>query len=403
MTRNGLARFHDLATTSKRRGRGIGFAGVGIKLALLACDEALTESRRGKSHVATSWHLAARHRAPWKWVPPPGLVAERGTAVRLRLTNLLSELLDPGYVEATLLRHFEPLFDPFFSSVLSEFYPDGIRFEVNGRAIVPADTAGAKSGERSPVSVKVGRKRRPTAVGWLSRSLDPLPEDLQGIAVSTLGKVIKRGWDWVGVTPAAPSHVNGLIEAPPLAESLTLNKADFIRTGQRGATYLAYRKAIQEAVSEQLAHWGDIRDAGAERRRKTRPIERDMEAVLVDLSDDFPLLATLVERRSGGQRRLPLGSPAPHAGEWSPAASLESSAGTPADADETDASAQTGAGGPGTDAAGTVSPSPDGGSKQVRRVTAHPGCPVRRDRTTPAATVWTSVSPTGPTTPSWAV
>jgi hypothetical protein len=375
MTRNGLARFHDLATTSKRRGRGIGFAGVGIKLALLACDEALTESRRARTHVASSWHLAARHRAPWKWVPPPGLVSERGTAVRLRLTNPLSELLDPGYVEATLLRHFEPLFDPFFESVLSEFYPDGIRFEVNGRAIESADTASTTSGDRSPVSVKVGRKRKPTAVGWLSRSLDPLPEDSQGIAVSTLGKVIKRGWDWLGVTPAAPSHVHGLIEAPPLAESLTLNKADFIRTGQRGATYLAYRKAIQEAVSEQLAHWGDIRDAGAERRRKTRPIERDMEAVLVDLSDDFPLLATLVERRSGGQRRLPLGSPSPHAGEWSPAAALEASPGRPTDADTTDASGQMGAGGAGTDAAGTVSPSPADGSKDDPTRDGSPGLP----------------------------
>jgi hypothetical protein len=29
--------------------------------------------------------------------------------------------------------------------------------------------------------------------------------------------------------------------------------------------------------------------------------------VLVDLADDFPLLASLVERREGGQRRLPIG------------------------------------------------------------------------------------------------
>lgn len=118
-----------------------------------------------------------------------------------------------------------------------------------------------------------------------------------------------------------------LIEAPPLAESLTLNKADFLRTGQRGASYLAYRKAIQEAVSAQLEQWGDSRDAGAQRRRKTRPIERDMEAVLVDLSEEFPLLATLVERRRGGQRRLPLGVPAPHAtADWSPAAALVTAA-----------------------------------------------------------------------------
>jgi hypothetical protein len=375
MTRRDLSRFHDLATTSKRRGRGIGFAGVGIKLALLACDEALTESMRGKSHIATSWRLASRQRAPWNWVPPPGLVTEQGTAVRLRLTNPLSELLDPGYVEATLLRQFEPLFNPFFDRVLAEFYPHAIRFEINGRAIDPREAAGAQSGERSPIAVRVGRKRKPTAIGWLSRSLDPLPDDNQGVAISTLGKVIKRGWDWLGVTPAAPAHVHGLIEAPPLAETLTLNKADFIRSGQRGATYLAYRKAIQEAVSEQLAHWGDIRDVGADRRRKTRPIERDMEAVLVDLSDAFPLLATLVERRSGGQRRLPLGSPAPHAGDWSPAAALEASASGTADDASPDARSETGASGGAEAGTGATSRSSTDGEPSEATPPGLPGAP----------------------------
>ena len=36
-------------------------------------------------------------------------------------------------------------------------------------------------------------------------------------------------------------------------------------------------------------------------------MERDLEAVLLDLADQFPLLATLVERRAGGQRALPMG------------------------------------------------------------------------------------------------
>ncbi len=81
MRRRDLARYHDIASSGKIRGQGIGFAGVGIKLGLLASSEVVTESRRGATHVATAWHLANRQRAPWRWVPPPGLVAERGTAV----------------------------------------------------------------------------------------------------------------------------------------------------------------------------------------------------------------------------------------------------------------------------------------------------------------------------------
>jgi hypothetical protein len=304
MARRELARYHDLAASSKQRGRGIGFAGVGIKLGLLVCEEVVTETRRGKTHVATQWHLGSRHRAPWKWVPPTGLVTERGTAVRLRLTNPLFPLLDPAFVEAAVRRHFQPLLDPAFDAVLAPWYPAGVRFLVNGR---PLSRNGAGD-DRAPLGVKVGRRRRPSAVGYLVRNGDAMPEDDRGVAVSTLGKVIKRGWDWLGVSPAQPERITGLLEVPALAECLTLNKADFIRVGARGAVYLAHRKAIQQSIAAQLAAWGDA-PAEEGRKPKTRPVERDLEKVLGDLADDFPLLASLVERHRGGQTRLSMGHP----------------------------------------------------------------------------------------------
>jgi hypothetical protein len=110
--------------------------------------------------------------------------------------------------------------------------------------------------------------------------------------------------DWLGLAPAAYAHVTGLIKAPDLAAGLTLSKNDFIRSGARGASYLAYRKAIQEVVSRQLGEWGDRRE-GDGRLRTTR-LERDLERVPEDLAEDFPLLRTLVDRRTGGQKRLPM-------------------------------------------------------------------------------------------------
>jgi len=104
MSRRELARYHDLAASTKTRGEGIGFAGVGIKLGLLVAEAVLTETRRGPVHVASRWHLASRHKAPWRWVEPPGWVGERGTAVGLRLRNPLSPLLDAGYLEGCLRR-----------------------------------------------------------------------------------------------------------------------------------------------------------------------------------------------------------------------------------------------------------------------------------------------------------
>ena len=237
MSRRELARYHDLAASSKTRGEGIGFAGVGIKLGLLVAEAVLTETRRGPVHVASRWHLASRHKAPWQWVAPPGWVGERGTAVGLRLRNPLSPLLDAGYVERCLRAHFEPLFEPAFDAILAERYPSGVAFHVNGRAIERGRSADA--GERAALVVRLPRKRKPAAVGFLERVSEPLPEDRQGLAVSTLGKVIRRGWDWTGLSSASPTLVAGLIEAPGLSAALTLNKGDFLRTGRRGITYLA--------------------------------------------------------------------------------------------------------------------------------------------------------------------
>jgi hypothetical protein len=173
--------------------------------------------------------------------------------------------------------------------------------------------------------VRLPRKRRPAASGFLARSAVPLPEDRQGLAVSTLGKVIRRGWDWIGLSSSSPGAVFGLIEAPGLAAALTLNKGDFVRAGRRGITYLGYRKAIQEAVQAQLAAWGEARDReDAARRRAARPLERDLESVLVDLADEFPALSALVERRAGGQKRLPTVAPA------DPSTGASSSSGAPA-------------------------------------------------------------------------
>jgi hypothetical protein len=319
MRRRELARYHDIAASTKVKGEGIGFAGVGIKIALLVSREVHTETRQRDKHVATVWALASRHRAPWKWVQPLGLVAVRGTAVRLTVDNALSPLLDPGFVEMTLRRHFQPLFDPGFRDLLGEHYSAGVTFRLNGE---PLSAEGRSPGEVATIAVRLARRRKPSAMGYLIRERSPIPEDRRGLCVSTLGKVIKRGWDWIGLTPSDPLRVAGMVEVPPLAECLTLNKSDFTRSGPRGAMYLAYRKAIQEAISRPLAEWGSAGEMGDRPRRAARPAERDLEDVLMDLADAFPLLTTLVEQRAGGQRRLPTatsiraGSTAAQGEEW---------------------------------------------------------------------------------------
>ncbi|MFQ5799738.1 MAG: ATP-binding protein [Bacteroidota bacterium] len=306
MRRRELTRYHDIAASTKMRGQGIGFAGVGIKLGLLVCEEVVTETQRGKSHVATSWRMASRHRAPWRWVPPPGMTLEQGTAVRLKVHNTLSPLLDPGFLEASIRRHYQPLLDPTFDEFLAAHYPKSVAIYVNGRRL---EKQRWEAPNKGPLEIRLMRKRKPSAFGYMIREKFALPEERRGLSISTYGKVIRRGWDWLGLTPSDPEPVGGLIEVPELAACLTLNKGDFIRVGARGGAYLAFRKAIQEAVSKQLAAWGDARKSKEDQRPKeVRPLQRELVHVLEELATEFPLLASLVEQHSGGQKKLPLGS-----------------------------------------------------------------------------------------------
>jgi hypothetical protein len=252
-----------------------------------------------------------------------GLVGAQGTAVRLTPTNALSPLVDAGFVEGALRRNFQPLFDPALANALAAQYPRGVTFSVNGHGLEPQAW---RAQDTAPLAIRTARKRKPAGAGYLTRDAAPLPEDLRGVAVSTFGKVIKRGWDWLGIASTSLERVGGLIEVPALAECLTLNKTDFIRAGARGATYLAYRKAIQEAVARQLAEWGQAGEPDDRaRRRAARPVERDLETVLADLADDFPLLASLVEQRAGGQRRLPVARAAAVAEDGGPLLAMRAS------------------------------------------------------------------------------
>jgi hypothetical protein len=303
MAKQAMSRYHDLAATTKSRGRSIGFAGVGTKLGLLISDHVVTESRSRRSHRATTWHLSSEIRAPWRWIEPPGLQKDTGTTVRLYLSNAFSTLLDAGFVESVIVTHFRPLFDAAFDGILSQSYAEGVSFALNGRTIPRY----APEPDRVPLSVRVGRQRKASGVGYLLRDHD-LPEEERGIAVSTLGKVIKRGWDWIGLSPGDADGVTGLIEIPALVEALTLNKADFMRRGDRAQTFLAYRKALQDVVATQLREWGDAPKEASVGPRRTRTLERDLRSVIAGLAAEFPALATLAERARGGQKTLSFGA-----------------------------------------------------------------------------------------------
>ena len=302
MSRRELERYHDIAATSKQRGQGIGFAGVGAKLSLLITREVVTETRRAAFHGASRWWLESETLAPWREEEQLGLVTSTaGTGVSLVLDALDSPLLNGDEVRRILLDHYEPLFDPELSRFLYLYYPGGVRFEVDGQELkAPLD------GEAERVQREIpGTRRRPLGLARLEVSPEPLPEQRRGLAISVLGKVVKRGWEWLGLTPEHQELVSGVVELPSLVDILTTNKADFLRDAASLQRFYKVRKQAQEAVAAVLADLGEL-PGRRPRARDLRSVEREMGRVLDRILEGFPELEPLLERTRAWERAAAL-------------------------------------------------------------------------------------------------
>lgn len=295
MTEERLEGYHDIAATAKIRGKGIGFAGVGAKLALLVAEAVVTETRKGSFHRATRWHLKNTYRAPWDYFETAGLVKDRGTAVRLRLHSQSSRLLESTYIRQVIERHFYPLLDEQFARFLRPIYQRGVEFVVDDEPVVLR--ADRNAGEVKRFLVTLGRRGKPVGIGCVTKVEDELAEEQRGIAASTYGKVIKRGWEWLGITPKHPNCLAGIVEVPALAELLITNKADFLKDTTSLQKYYKYRKAIQEAIGPVLRELGEEAPQQERMEESLRPLEREIERVLKDLVPDFPELAPLLGTR----------------------------------------------------------------------------------------------------------
>jgi hypothetical protein len=289
-----LDRYHDVAATTKQRGTGIGFAGLGAKLALLAADAVVTETRAALSTNATRWRLEGNSRAPWELIEPAGrITGTSGTAVTLELGDT-SPLTDAGYITTVVQTHFQPLLEEPFRPLMQVLYPSGVRLWVNGRPVAPPKVKGVRERRRFTARGPGGKV---LGVGFLGRSGRDLPEEQQGLAIATYGKVIKRGWEWLGLRPRHPQRVTGLVEVPGLVDTLTTNKADFLKDSGSLKKYYRYRKAIQEVVAPLLRDLGESAPERERAARDVRPLEREVEQVLGGLMDEYPEIAPLVGRR----------------------------------------------------------------------------------------------------------
>ncbi|MBI3626606.1 ATP-binding protein [Candidatus Uhrbacteria bacterium] len=342
MKRQQLKDYHNIAASTKDRGFGIGFAGIGAKLSLLVSEKVITETKgpRG-SRAATEWHLASPTRAPWKFIPSADLIPfPKGTAVGIVLSNENSRLLDVDFIRQTIEKHFCPLLDQeLMKNFLRYVYPRGVEFFVSGEKMPAVPPL---SRNQTFFKVFVGkRSRRPVGYGYLISDMTAHPSSdsgapsgaasgaissgtapLEGMVIATYGKVIKKGWEWLGVMPKSFQKMRGLVELPGLAEILTTNKSDFLSDANSLKKYYRYRKAIQESVLEILAGMGESSfSKPADLSKQIKGFSKKIEQTLDGLITDFPELGSLVGVKHR-QAEVPAAIPAEGAADMEAEAAL---------------------------------------------------------------------------------
>ncbi len=300
MGRKELHEYHDIASTTKTRGMGIGFAGVGAKLSLLIAEKVITETITGTFHGATIWKLENNQKAPWKHIEPPGLVNfKTGTAVSIFLKgshkpkNFL--LLNPEFIGNTIKTHFYTILESSFQKILKNFYGIDFNFYVNEQKIELTNLENFDKSEA--FKIHIGKREKPAGIGFLRKYSNELPEEKRGIAVSTCGKVIKQGWDWLGILPKNPSYITGIVEIPALSMILTTNKADFLRDTASLQKYYKYRKAILEAIEPILNKFSELNEPVKKKEKQLNPLEKEIGLVLDNILEDFPELDPLIGKK----------------------------------------------------------------------------------------------------------
>ncbi|MBI4297827.1 MAG: ATP-binding protein [Chloroflexi bacterium] len=304
MKREEFEKYHDIAETTKEKGRGIGFAGQGAKLSLLAVRSVQTETKTSEGSFSTAWHLEDDYHAPWDFIPPLGLVGtQTGTAIKVLLREKQSDLANSTFVIRTIQKWFASLLEKdFMPKALREVYPSGVFFGVNGRMVELSQSSVfhdfATGYKLRPFEVRL--KRKQVGIGFLGRSIRSLKEEERGLAISVLGKVVKRGWEWVDVSPKDRKFIWGMVEVPALSTILATNKCDFLSDVSSKTKYYQYRKAIVVAIQPILRAMGELPEAEPE--ALPQALAKEIRMVLEELLPDFPELEPLLDKQGRGEK-----------------------------------------------------------------------------------------------------
>jgi hypothetical protein len=217
MTIHDFKEYHNIASLTKRRGEGIGFAGIGAKVFLDRAEYIITETRSRNFHGATRWAFFGES---LQWEPiltsnklpyPTGTYLE----VKLKYDEDISKL-NPNFIEKVLQQ--------YYNAILLGYY-NVRRVAINERLVEPWRVPERDVEKEKKIDFRYDNH---TIKGFLVKSTRALPEEFQGPFIVVYGKAVMQ-W-WFRQYPLDSDTFYGLILADHLIDILRTSKSDFERT-----------------------------------------------------------------------------------------------------------------------------------------------------------------------------
>ena len=285
MAREQFDEYHDFAAGLKKRGTGIGFAGLGAKISFNIASRVFTETKSNLFSGGSNWYLQSNKKLVWEELPA-AILKQNGTRVEVHFNKEAKiSFTNTEDVFELIKRQYLPLLDRSFLKIYKELgqYSQDLRFIVNNTCFDPVIIKDKFQLEK--VKEFVIKKRNRIYGGGIfgiSKEEYPVSTGVCGILLCTYGKVIKA--EFFNQFPGAfGTRIFGIVEIPELIDFLTTQKTDFTRKGQ-------FKKfeSLMSPIRLEFITW--LKEIGIESKEITDSsdairLEREIKRILDDIPE----------------------------------------------------------------------------------------------------------------------
>ncbi|MEM2914423.1 MAG: ATP-binding protein [Candidatus Bathyarchaeia archaeon] len=277
MSMQDFREYHNIASLTKRRGEGIGFAGA--KVFLDRTEYVITETRSRSFNGATRWGFRGES-LEWEPIPTSNrLPYFTGTYVEAKLKyDEDIDNMNANFIEKVL--------QIYFNAILLGFY-NVRRVTINEKEVLPWKIPEEEIETRKDFELRYDNH---TVKGFIVKSTKALPDEFQGPFIVVFGKAVMQSW--FKQYPIQHNSFYGLILADHLIEILRTSKSDFERTSK------LWRR-FQAKIGQLLSDWLD--EIGAKPKLLPVPsnlerMSRELEKTINDILSmpEFSSLANMI-------------------------------------------------------------------------------------------------------------